>query len=88
MAKLPKKKRIQAGEYRVGEYKILDEKRHHDSSRGWRVWRINYEVTSNSIEHRKAAETELEALRTLKEAVEYVARQIEFEERQPSAGGD
>jgi hypothetical protein len=85
MAKLPKKKRIQAGEYRVGEYKILEEKRHHDSSGGWRVYN---EVTSNSIEHRKAAETELEALRTLKEAVEYVARQIEFEERQPSAGAD
>jgi hypothetical protein len=56
MRKPPKVIRIEAGRYRVENYLILDEKRYQDlgrRGRGWRVWRVNYEVTLNTREHRE-----------------------------------
>lgn len=80
MRKPTRVRKIEAGRYRVGNYLIVDEKRYQDRQRGWRVWRVNYEVTLNTRAHREGAETELEALPTLKKAVAYVVEQMEFEE--------
>jgi hypothetical protein len=43
------------------------------------VWRVNYEVTLNTREHREGAQTELEALPTLKRAVAYVVEEMRLE---------
>jgi len=79
MSTAPKLIKLEAGRYRLGEYLIVKERYYVEDRRRWRVWHINYKVTRNTIEHRKGAETELEALPTLKEAVGYVRRQWEFE---------
>lgn len=71
--------KLEAGRYRLGKYLIVNERFYVDGRRCWRVWHVNYEVTLNTIEHRRGAQTELEALPTLKEAVGYVRRQLEFE---------
>lgn len=45
------------------------------------MWRVNYEVTLNTREHREGAQTELEALPTLKRAVAYVVEEMRLEAR-------
>jgi hypothetical protein len=63
--------KVEAGRYRLGKYLIV-----HETRLCWRAWCMNFDPTLNTIAERRAAETELEGLPTLKEAVAYVRREM------------